>query len=375
MELFLKNYLILLFFPVLLLSCDSPTDNNPANNIKTIHTLGVYISDEDYSMLLENRFSNLSVPAEIFLKDKKYTGDIEAQGAGSRYFPKWGYTIRCDSPQSILGLKNFNLTTQVYDKTKIRNTLASYLFRQAGFYVFDSEHLFLKINNENKGLYILVERMDEDFFRKRNLPVYEVVKVGFGAKFTFNEANDLSDSFEKEIPDDKNFSNLTEFIYALDNVDNSNIFKTIGKHLDIEEYLKYHAMTSILNNSDGLTNNFFLYKESPSAPYFILPWDFDKTFDPKTNYGLFGENQIIQQLFQSDSCYNLYISILKNYLNNYFNEENLYPVIDSVYSRIGEPYALDPYLGMSGLSLDSEVSTLKNFISERRKYLLSLLSN
>ena len=374
MKFSIKNNLIALFLPVLLFSCDSPTDNNPANNITSIHNLNVYISDKYKSILLENKFSNLSVPAEIFLADKKYTGGIEAQGAGSRYFPKWGYTIRCDSPQTILGLKSFNLTTQIYDKSKIRNTLASYLFRQTGFYTFDSDHSFLKINNENKGLYVLVERIDEDFFRKRNLPVYELVKVGFGAKFTFDEANDLSDNFEKEIPDDNNFNNLAEFIHILDNINESNIFTTLGKYLDIEEYLKYHAMASILNNSDGLTNNFYLYKENPSVPYSILPWDFDKTFDPATNYGLYGENQIVQRLFQSDSCYNLYLSIVKDILDDYFTEENLFPVIDLVYNKIKEPYNLDPYLGLSGLSLENEIRILKNFISERRIYLFSLLN-
>jgi len=365
----------LFILPLLfILGCDSSVDDNPAEKLTSLVNLNVYIADESYKTLLENKSFNLNVPAEVFYFNNRYTGTIEAQGAGSRYFPKWGFTINLTDGNTIEGLTNFNLSIQQYDKAKVRTKLASYIYKQLGFYVFNSFPAFLRINDNNRGLYILTERIDESFFVKRGLNVNELVKVAFGAKFSFSDENHLSDNFEKKIPDDNNFNGLAEFIHALDTVQVKNIF-SLNRYFDIEQYMLYHAVSSIMNNTDGLTNNFYLYKKNAREAFSIIPWDFDKTFDPNAGFGLYGENDISKKLFRSDSCYGIYKSLVKKVIDHYFTAENLFPLIDSEYEKIKEAYYLDPYLGMAGMSLENEIGILRNFITERRKQVEEMLLN
>lgn len=342
--------------------------------------LDAHLSDAELELLNENRFTDVSVPAKLSYyltggssQQKHTTALIEAQGAGSRYFPKWGYTITLPGKESIMGLNKFNLSIQAYDKSLMRTALASYLYERSGFNVFKSSHAFLKLNEKDRGLYVLTERIEEDFFSRRSLRAYELIKVVFGAKFSFGSKNHLSDNFEKKIPDDKNFNNLAEFINVLDTVRAENIMTEAGRYLDIPEYLRYHAITSMVNNVDGLTNNFYLVKYGNNEAYGILPWDFDKSFDPAGRLGLYGENDIVLKLFKDRRCFELYKSIVRDILLRDFTVENLFPVIDSLYLRLNKLYYRDPWLGMNGHSLEKEVNILKGFIANRRLELISLL--
>jgi spore coat protein H len=212
---------------------------------------------------------------------------------------------------------------------------------------------------------LAIERVDEFFFQKRNRNIYELYKLGFESKFTFEEQNNPQFNFDKKIPEDDNYTSLINLIYARDTSSTDNIFESFGKFLDIEQYIKYHAATSIMNNSDGFTNNFFLVKENPEAPFYIIPWDFDKCFSHPYDASLVGDNAIIRKLFESDTTFNLYKAEMQFQINSVFTESNLFPIIDSLKSVIKDAYNLDPYLGNGRYNFDHEINRLKEYITQR----------
>jgi len=260
------------------------------------------------------------------------------------------------------------MINQPATKTKLKTIIATKLYSQAGFPVPFSKHVFVRINGKDKGLYPLIERVEEEFFVKRNLPVAELFKLGFDSKFTFEVLNNVQFVFEKKIPDDDNFNSLIEMIHARDISNSENIESSLGKFLDIENYLKYHAVTSLLNNIDAFTNNCFLMKESPNGPFKVIPWDFDKCFSGTPFAPLAGYNQLVTKLFSNYSILNEYKRLLVLYNSIIFNEANIYPIIDSTVSVIREAYKRDPYLGEAGHNLDDEIQKLKNYIAHRHKY-------
>ncbi len=355
---------ILFFLP----SCDI-TDNNPANNITSIYLFDSYIRQENLTTLLSNKFADYEAPIRISIGSEHFKGTTEAQGSGSRYLPKWSFEIKLDEGR-IISLNNFNLSAQVGDHSMLRTKLASYVYRQMGFEVFDSDFAFLKINGDNKGLYYIIERVEEDFFRRRGIPVYEVINTLFGAKFTFENQTNLYEYFEKEINDNDNLYNFENFIHALDTVKNENIFTGLGKLLDIESYLKYHAVSTVIAAKDGFRNNIIFYKRTPQSPYETLPWDFDASFNPEFTENEYGDNEIIVKLLSNDSCRTLYNQYYDYCLYNIFTESNLFPLIDDTIEKIRTGYELDPYLGEAGYSLRNEADKLKIFITERRELLL-----
>ena len=370
----MNHFKILPFIVLCIFSGCDVTDNNPANDISSIYLFDSYIRPENLSNLLANKMIKYSVPIQIFIGDDDYKGTIEAQGSASRYLPKWSFEIKLDDGK-IMHLDNFNLSAQVGDPSMMRTILASYVYREMGFQVFDSDFAFIKINNKNKGLYYIIERVEKDFFERRGVPVYEVIKTIFDAKFTFKNGTNIYEFFEKEINDNENLYNFENFIHTLDTVKQENIFNELRKLLDINTYLKYHAASTIIAANDGFRNNIIFYKRTPETPYETLPWDFDGTFNATFTEIFYGDNEIIDKLLLNDSCLTLYRQYYTYCLENIFIESNLFPVIDEAVKKIRIGYELDPYLGEAGYSLDDEVNKLKIFISERRQTLINSLDN
>jgi spore coat protein H len=358
---YVKRVLIVLI--IFYSACDI-TNYNPADGITTIYLFDSYIRQENLSALLSNKLADYEAPIKIYIAEEEFKGTAEAQGSGSRYIPKWSFEIELDEGK-IFNLDNFNLSAQVGDQSMLRTTLASFIYKEMGFDVFDSDYAFLKINGENKGLYNIIERVEENFFHRRNIPVYEVINTLFGARFTFSNQTNLYEFFEKEINNNDNLYNFENFINALDTVEVENIFSGLSEFLDINSYLKYHAVSTVIAAKDGFRNNIIFYKKTAQSPYEIIPWDFDATFNPTFSPILYGDNEIIQKLITNDSCAAIYNSYFNFCLENVFTESNLIPLIDETVKKVRKGYELDPYLGEAGYNIDREAEELKQFISQR----------
>ncbi|MDT8325188.1 MAG: CotH kinase family protein [Bacteroidota bacterium] len=353
---------------LLLASCETVSDSNPASTLDDIPVLDAVIPQDRYVELLSNRWSDEEVPVDIFVSRKRHRGTFEAQGAGSRYHSRWSFKLELDQGTTLNGLNVSNLSAQIFDDSRLRTFLAVEVFSALGFHTFDFHPVFLQLNGRNLGLYLQIERFEQAWFTSRNLPVFELIKSGFGARFSYREGLHLARYFEKEIPDNDNLNNFGDFIHALDAADPDNIFEDVGRWLDIPQYLRYHAAASVLNHVDGFTNNLFFYRATPDAPYTVIPWDFDKLMYEPNDVGLMGGNDIIWKLLQNDSCVTLYKRELWRIVDSVITPERLFPLLDGFADRIAAAHALDPELGQSGIYLGSELNRLKAYLMERRTY-------
>jgi spore coat protein CotH len=360
--------LITIISALFLYSCNTITDNNPVNALSGLMQIKIIAEDDDLARLFNNRFTDVAVPIKINYEGKILTGTLRAAGAGSRYYPKFGFRVKLNN-SNIKGYSEFALSTQPADPTYIKTAIASYLYEAAGLPVFYSEPVFITVNNQNYGIYNFIERIDEVFFSRRNINISELYKVLFDARFTFMRENKLDATFGKEIPDDENYSSLAELIRASDQTLPGDIPLTMNKYIDIDNYLWYHAVSTIRSDPDSYTNNFYLYKTSVDGPFKSLPWDFDRTFTG--NIGLYGPNELIESLIRNKEVFASYRNKMQTLVENIFTESNLYPIIDFWYSRLDEYYKLDPFL--SGRNMHQEIDHLKNFIKLRRIEMMELL--
>lgn len=360
---------------ILLSSFVSCSENliEPMVNPNLLNQMNIVLSDDEYLALLNNKLFDFEANGRLGYKDKVYDIEIEAQGAGSRYYDKWSYHIKLKNGKRLEDLTEFNLSAQNFDKTMMSTLLASHLYKRAGFPVFESKYVFINLNDKKYGLYLLIEKVDENFFSKRDMNVYELIKLGFDSKFTFSDEYNTQFYFDKEIPEDNNYNSLNEFIHALDTAQAEKIGESLKPYLDVRNYLDYHAMTYIINNIDAFANNFFLYRKSANTPFEIIPWDFDKAFTKNQSIGIFEGNEIIKKLIQNKELKEYYLGRIEFFLNNYFTEEELFLLINSAAERIKDGYNLDPYLGGLGTNFSNEISELKNYIKHRKTSLTQII--
>lgn len=364
---------LLFLLLVIFWGCNISESNKEPEKIGAVDILQIETSESDYISLLENKVTDFAVPCRIIFKGKVYNGQVSALGAGSRYHEKWGFKVKLNDGEFIYNLNTFNLSSTIYDKTGLNTAIALHFYKKLGFPTHSFSYCFVKFNGKDKGLYPLIERIEDNFFLERNLSVYELYKIGFETKFTFSNVYIPEYNIEKKIPKDKNYNSLKFLINAIDTCNLSNGYLSLNKFLDVDNYIKYHALTVILNNQDAFTNNFYLYKSLPNKPFTVIPWDFDKAF--LGDVGLYGENELIKKLISFNTTKKLYLDNLKDILNNIFTLDEVFKVIDDNAAIIKEAYNKDPYLGKNRYNFDSEIIKLKQYIINRRNFLLNSLNN
>jgi len=247
----------------------------------------------------------------------------------------------------------------------IHTTIVSHLYKQRGFPVFQSKHVFLKINNKDKGLFMIMERIDENFLSKRDIPIFEMYKALLGGDLMFDPGRHPQFTYEKKLPEDDNYFYLFEFINALDTCQVSKIEQSLAKYVNIDNYLQYHAISSIINNNDAFQNNYYLYRQTAIMPYNFIPWDFDRAFESFPQAGLAGANTLFNKLIKNQYIRDKYKAEIHYLLDNSFREDVLFPIIDSTAAYIEKAYNLDPFLGAGAYNLNTQVNHLKKTISDR----------
>ena len=141
-----------------------------------IDTNGTQIVDEPKIIanmgIIYNGYSEVNKTTDPF---NHYDGKvgIEIRGNTSQLFPKKSYAFETRDPsnpqndqaESLLGLpeeEDWVLYGPYADKTLIRNALAYHLSRKMGHYAPRTKFCELIINDEYKGLYLLIEKIKRD---------------------------------------------------------------------------------------------------------------------------------------------------------------------------------------------------------------------
>lgn len=366
------NFLLLIY--TLIPACKLEPFTQASDELTDLPVLDVVVSEDNLLRLQANKLINLEVPATFEYKDKQLSGYFRAAGARSREFFRWSYRVRLDEGQSIEDNNTFNLSVQIHDNTMVLTTVVSALYKKYGFPIFTSKHVFLRINGKDTGLYPMFEKVAPEFFKRRNLKLAELYKAGSQLVFSFKVAGHPSLQFDKEYPNDDNYSSLVDLYHAVDLTNSENVDEVLAPILDIDLYLKYHAMTSVINNPDAFRNNFFLWKENSIEPLKILPWDFDLSFNTNQDVKFYGKNDIIKKLLKNEHYFNQYKSDIEDIVNNIFTEDYTYSIIDSTAACIREGYKLDPFLG-GVYNFDDQITAMKEFITSRRAFFLQELPN
>jgi len=374
----MKKYYYLCIALMALLSGCSDTDLvRPSDGLKTVPVMDIFISSGNYEYLKKNRANNVEVNCKIKYKKNEFDALIRGSGAGSRYYPKWSYKITLRNNALLENYDEFNLSAQVSDPTLLATVISSEMYKRLGFPVFRTNFIFLRINGEDQGLYPLIERVEEAFFEERKIDLAVLFKAGFEAKFSLKDGKfDPFFYFEKKFPDDENYNELIEFMHAVDTSSSYKLESSLGKFIDLDNYIKYHAMTTLLNNTDAFTNNIFLHKETPLSPFKIIPWDFDKAFFKESPINsIYAHNSLIEKIKYSKRFHKKYLEEFEYQIENVYTLDNVKNTGDKAARMIKEAYNLDPYLGKGGrFNFDKEKENLYKFISERRKLLKKLLA-
>lgn len=204
--------------------------------------------------------------------------EMETRGQGSISYRRRNFDLKLEDKISVGRVegKKINLLSMGADKgyisTRLGLMIAESLQIGKGL---PSEYVEVKINGHSNGLYTLVEKPKAALDKS---PL--VVRRGYKSRFLIDEAEVSKKLTVAQINEIKKVG--TSIYAVLETKKGADLFNDLKQKMDIESYMRWMVMNSLLRNGDYPDEVFFyvdsdLYKEG--RIYFrIMPWDFDDLF-------------------------------------------------------------------------------------------------
>lgn len=350
----------------------------------------IFIHPMDLKELKSDIWIDEPIPATLKTNKKRFEIDLAYRGSHIRKFKKKSYHVTFYKPQNFGFAHEIHLNAEYKDISLIRNKLSLDFFADIGTLSPASHHVQLFINGKYEGVYLQLESVDENFLKRRNLPLGPIFyAVDDDANFSLMSPIDndikkqLDSGYEQKIGNANANLKLANFIYQLNTTPRAEFENVIQTHLDIDQYLKWLAGVVCTQNYDGFVHNYALYQNGETELFEVIPWDYDATWgrdihgeDMEFDYvRLEGFNTLTARLLDIPNFRKKYYTIMKSILDNQFTIDFIAPKIHQLHTLI-RPYILkDLYINNKLNQFEREPELILQFIKDRNHYLSKKLNS
>lgn len=332
----------------------------------TVPRVDISIEAALLSFILDpnNQDSNTEYPATFYFTRENEIDTVEnvgfrLRGNTSRAAAKKSFKVSFNSFEKgrrYKGLEKMNLNGEHNDPSIVRSKICWDIYSQVGIPGSRANHVELYINGEYRGLYINVEHIDERFVKERfsshegNLykclwPA-DLNYLGDDPNLYKNTSNGRRAYELKTNTEVDDYSGLAHFIDVLNNTNDENFKCELERVFDVDNYLKLIVMDILVSHWDGPIvnkNNFYLYQNPSSGRFTQIPFDLDNTLgigwggtqwaetDIYNWADIWGnsERPLYKRILAEEEYRNKITYYFQEYMDVFFNNENLDPYFDA----------------------------------------------
>ena len=269
-----------------------------------VYALEINFYNPDYDSVLQARWKeddkSYELATIIFNGDRldsvgvRYKGNSTFWWARETENPKFPLNLEFDliyDNQDLLGYSKVKLSNSIFDATFVRETIG-YLSESYYLPTSSTGYMNVTVNGKLLGLYISVESINKTFLTKHfgnNTGTFFKCEPQFqyGEDYAYDAWPDLrwygQDStayayrMGYELKTETGWADLLDLIYTLNfEID------SIEAILNVDRVLWFFAASTVMPDLDAYTgfymHNYYLYKNTSSGQFEIIPWDKDHAF-------------------------------------------------------------------------------------------------
>jgi len=254
-----------------------------------------------------------------------------------------------DENQRFHGLKTITLNAGAVDASRIREALGYAVFRAGG--VPAPRTAFAKVtltvpgkyDKEFVGLYTFIEHVDKSFLKDhfKNAKGLLMKPEGMrGIDYLGDDWAKYKGQYRpKHEPTEAEAKRVIEFAKLVNKGDDDAFKKQIGDYLDIDVFLRFTAVNTLMPNTDSFFttgHNYYLYLNPRTKKIVFMPWDLDISFagfpamgsiDQQANQNLlkpvFGRFKLLDRLLALPEVKEQYQKVLKEVAAAAFTKKKL----------------------------------------------------
>lgn len=298
---------------------------------------------------------------------------IRIKGNTSRNSYKQSIKIGTDEyiKQEFQGLKTFNLNGNHNDPSMIREVLSAYIMNKAGIVSIRANFVKYTLNTSYKGVFCNTEQINKKFISSRfGNDTGNLYKVSYPGDLSFIDLNQNSYKnliqnnplnervYELKTNEKKDdYSDLVNLIDVINNSSETEFQTKLEEIFDVDAYLKVLAAEVLIGHWDNYSynkNNYFLYHNPETQKFIYIPYDMDNTFginwgfptvatkDVNSWYNPNYTPVLTSKILSYTNYKKKYQQYIKEIIDVVFNENHLFPIIDSYKNLISSSIQIDP---------------------------------
>lgn len=168
--------------------------------------------------------------------------------------------------------------------TALNEAVALDLLEAAGLASQDSVYASFIVNGSDQELRLVMEHLDDVWLEKSFSSDGVLYKAESSGDYSYRgeDPDSYDEIFDLEAGEDNgDLTPLIEFLDFINNSDDATFNAELSEHLDIETFASYLALEDLMNNFDdidGPGNNSYLYYDTETGVFTVVPWDHNLAF-------------------------------------------------------------------------------------------------
>jgi spore coat protein CotH len=242
----------------------------------------------------------------------------------------------------VKGIDVLTLNNNKQDPSLVSQFLAYRLFNAAGVHAPRSNFARLTVNGEYLGIYSNVESIGKPFLQRRFGNNSGNLYEGTLADFYPRAIDRLEAKTNEKNHDRSKATRLAELLAAQGEGDLNELdLDEIDKLVDIDNFLKFWAVESLIGFWDGYTNNqnnYWVYENRDNGKFYFMPWGADAAFmgmrGPFGGFGqqgptsVYAESMLANRLYRDQGVAERYRQAMLVLLEDVWKEDELVKSID-----------------------------------------------
>jgi CotH protein len=275
-------------------------------NDTIVHEVRLDINAKDWQTLKDNYLTNDYYPCDFRWNGMVVRNvGIRSRGQASRSATKPSLRVdfnRYTASQTLLDLKSVVLRNNSTDFSSMHERISMQLYARMGLAAPRVAHARLYVNNTYQGLYSIVESLDKSFlsrnFDENEGYLYKYDRLPTDPPYYFEYLGTAASlysphPFNPETHEDNPKPQpIADLVRVVHDASDASFPSSIAPYLDINEFIKFVAVTVYLADQDGFLgdwgmNNFDVYQMNNKTVHVFIPWDKSEAIKPGPDYSIF----------------------------------------------------------------------------------------
>ena len=377
----LKHYRMLLRLIVLMILCTMNFGVIAQNLVPdlSLSEYSISIDEDSLAILNSNPWSDRYFQATFNYDTISIVCQVRYRGGSSRALPKKSWKVKFPNSDNPFGVQKLNFNAEYRDLSLLRNYLSMRLFDHFGYLAPKVDFVNLKVNDHWMGVFLEIEQVDDNLLKRYNKDTHTLYKGkehGANMSPVFNDST-FHFNWEPKIQYPSSDLDIKTLLNKLYYFDRQEFEESIEELVNVSSFIGYFSMVFVLACRDNFTKNLYLWQESPSGLFDVVPWDNDIAFGNTVDgdymswwaKATYFNDLNKQVLFRRLMEYPIWREEFENNVHLIASEGLDYAaqLADSIYPLIKKDYYADPQRRGSVEDLEQAIVDLKSYFVKRKE--------